>query len=339
MFFRINLIRLNPIQSYRAVQKPTRESKITESGTMNLRLARPGNLRVNATTSTVQVRPGESVYLEAVADSSYPGADIEWTLLRRDTDQAVRLLETSAPDCQPNATLQTCPETTSVLEYRAAADPADDDGSTLKCVSSVRDSFGQRQSREQVFRLRVAETSPTLWRAGSVAGVVVGIILLALLLILMLIFWKRRRKAFSGAGPSQQTEEEGGDWRSPSGLVVRDWPLKAELWATQGAFDPYESEPDEPLVFAWEGRGRPLSPALSMSSLNYSSTTSSSSSSSTSSPSTYESSSRRGSTTTGSSGDSGVYRLYSVSDNFKAAAKGFGGTPCPAGAAGIESWV
>ena len=131
-----------------------------------------------------------------------------------------------------------------------------------------------------------------IWTGAKVTGLVLGLLLLIaiILLVFFLLCWKRRKYSrkpkqpdtvSQGTNVTIMTQQQPTKQDRTIPIIHRYVPtqqphslrmsnrLHGALWGEDGFYrDPYDSEEDTPLVFAYEGEGRPASEAGSLSSLD-----------------------------------------------------------------------
>ena len=264
----------------------------------NLRILKHPSITLNATL--IHAQKDQVVYIEALITDAFPATAIVWKIENN------VLLETPQGNCpQDKDPASVCPSFGSTLAYTVSEI---DNNKNLDCFSKQIDSFNNVVYTQKTILIQVVdegdEGEPIVWTAGKISGLVIGLILLLLLIIVILLLVIRiSRRRHIRKDAKQELVNSSYDntdivinpvdlerSKYGSNLVVKDapeqanqenynqqlntWPLRIKRF--QGNLnnnidrycDPYESEEDEPLIFIWEGFGRPLSPAGSLSSLD-----------------------------------------------------------------------
>ena len=261
-----------------------------------MRFLNPPSIALN--TSSIKVYTDEDVYIQGVASNAYPATSLSWKIGER------TLLEVPQEDCDMSMT-EFCNPMTSVLKYIGTDGDTGKQLEFITSQTDSFGNVVTRQQAISIEIIDDGTNGGGVnWTAGKITGLVVGILvllLLILLLILMLLRCQRRRPEKDGKQDLVNSSNENTDivvgpedlhrGRYNNGLVVRDspehsmhdyynqqikpWPVPERPKKPTNKprkrkiqyIDPYESEEDEPLIFAWEGFGRPVSPAGSLSSL------------------------------------------------------------------------
>ena len=262
----------------------------------NLRILSPPTIQLNA--SNIKIYTDEEFYVEGVASNAYPATSITWKVDENN------LLDVPKEQCDPSVN-DVCEPMTSVLKYvGTGGDNGKSLEFIASQIDSFGNVVNTPQTIPIEIIDDGTDGGGVSWTAGKITGLVVGILvllLLILLLLLLLLRCQRRRPRNDFKQDLVNSSNENTDivvsetdlqrGRYNNGLIVRDspehsahdyynqqikpWPIadyakkpnsKPRKRKTK-YFDPYESEEDEPLIFAWEGFGRPVSPAGSLSSL------------------------------------------------------------------------
>ena len=269
----------------------------TDEVTANLRILHSPTISLNV--SKIEIYKNEEVYIQGDVNDAYPATSISWKI----EDQ--NLLNEPKKDC-PQSRNDFCEPMTSVLKYVGHDGDTGKELEFLTYQTDSFGNVVSTQQAIPISIIDDGTNGGGVtWTAGKITGLVIGILVLLLLivlLILMLLRCQRRRPEKESKqdlvnSSNENTEIVVNDTdlsrgRYDNGLVVRDspedvtrdyynqqirpWPIadypkkpknKPRKRKTK-YIDPYESEEDEPLVFAWEGFGRPVSPAGSLSSLD-----------------------------------------------------------------------
>ena len=265
----------------------------------HLRVLKPPTLSLNL--SSIRVHKDEELYIKGTTHDAYPAASILWKIEDRN------LLETSPETCPENEDPSyVCPSFSSTLAYTGQdLDDNKNLEFVAKQIDSFKNVLNTTKTVQIEIVVDSDGGGEVLWTAGKISGLVFGVIFLILLLLLLLLIamrYRRRRRLRKDIiqelvnSSNDNTEivvipSDLDKYKYTNNLVVKDapdessnnpynqqikpWPFieygnkqtgnarnrKYRYW------DPYESEEDELLIFAWEGFGRPISPAASLSSL------------------------------------------------------------------------
>ena len=266
----------------------------------NLRILKHPSITLN--TTLIHVKKEEDVYIKALTEDAYPATAIVWKI-----ENNVLLETPPgdcSPDKDPASV---CPSFGDTLAHTVVeTDNNKNLDCFAKQIDSFNNIvYTQKTILIQVVD-DSNDGEPIVWTAGKISGLVIGLILLLLLIIVILLLVVRiRRRRHIRKDVKQDLVNSSYDntdivinpadlerSKYGSNLVVKDAPEQAnqenygqQLNTWPNAFtkikrfqgnlnnnidrycDPYESEEDEPLIYIWEGFGRPLSPAGSLSSL------------------------------------------------------------------------
>lgn len=246
-------------------------TEVFNEAVSHVRKIKPATLTLDADWDMV-LDDGGILNVMGVAKFGYPEYEIFWTIGGKSIPAV-----TEDRECHEDF-VNDCPDVKSKINRVVRKE---DHNQMLVFSVKQTDDFGHESVKTKSLRIQInGQGTIFAWTAGKIAGLVIGILFILILIILLLLLLIRRRskerRPVENRGMSAQINqgvslEEVPEISHVQYLQIKDYPVVGvthQQLQLLSKWDPYDSEPDRPLTFAYEGQGRPLSPAVSLSSLD-----------------------------------------------------------------------